>query len=146
MQLPKGITGFWSGDTEQPPFLDEKAFRQLCHTLARETGGTVTEMDTAAGGNFYFAGIRRYDDTVFVLQNRHFPYAAFARRGPSGRMAFTEQPEWLRLPEGTVCFLSPAQLEQDYRGLCGALGPEEQAQLRYWKPQTVGEILFNTWD
>ena len=89
MQLPKGITGFWSGDTEPPPFLDEKAFRQLCHTLARETGGTVTEMDTAAGGNFYFAGIRRYDDTVFVLQNRHFPYAAFARRGPSGRMVFT---------------------------------------------------------
>ncbi len=146
MQLPKGITGFWSGDTEPPPFLDEKAFRQLCHTLARETGGTVTEMNTAAGGNFYFAGIRRYDDTVFVLQNRHFPYAAFARRGPSGRMAFTEQPEWLRLPEGTVCFLSPAQLEQDCRGRCGALGLEEQEQLRYWKPQTVGEILFNTWD
>ena len=26
------------------------------------------------------------------------------------------------------------------------LGPEELEQIRCWDPQTVGEIIFNTWD
>ena len=55
-------------------------------------------------------------------------------------------PEWLRLPEGQVHFPSLTQLNQDWRGLCGELGPEELEQIHYWNPQTVGEIIFNTWD
>ena len=33
MMLPKGITGFWSVKTGAPPFLDEREFRRMCHTL-----------------------------------------------------------------------------------------------------------------
>lgn len=40
-------------------------------------------------------------------------------------------------------FLSLSELNH---GLCQELGPEELEQIRYWNPQTVGEILFNTWD
>lgn len=43
-------------------------------------------------------------------------------------------------------FLSPSGLNQDWRGLCGELSPEELEQIHYWNAQTVGEILFNTWD
>ena len=50
------------------------------------------------------------------------------------------------LTEGLVRFLSLAELNQDWRGLCRGLSPEELEQIRYWKPQTVGEIIFNTWD
>lgn len=145
--LPRGITGFWGADTEPPPFLDEKAFRQMCHALARKNGGTVTEVDTdTAARNFYLAEIRRYDASVFLLQNIHYPYAAFAKRDPSGGFVWTRKPEWLQLPEGQVYFLSPDELNQDWRGLCRELSPEEQEQIHYWNPQTVGEIIFNTWD
>ena len=132
---------------DPPPFLDEKAFLQMCHVLARESGGTVTEMDTdTAARNFYLAEIQRYDASVFLLQNIHYPYVAFARRDPSGGFIWTCQPEWLQLPEGSVYFLSPDELNQDWRGLCRELSPEEQAQIHYWNPRTVGEIIFNTWD
>ena len=30
--------------------------------------------------------------------------------------------------------------------MCGELAPEDLEQIRYWNPQTVGEIVFNTWD
>lgn len=50
------------------------------------------------------------------------------------------------MPEGPVRFLSLAELSQDWHGLCGELNPEEWEQIRYWNPQTVGEIIFNTWD
>lgn len=145
--LPRGITGFWGADTEQPPFLDEQAFRRMCHALARESGGTVAEVDTdTAARNFYLAEIRRYDASVFLLQNIHYPYTAFARKAPSGGFSWTSQPEWLRLPESPVRFMSPDELTQDWRGLCGELSPEELEQIRYWNPQSAGEIIFNIWD
>ena len=147
MLLPRGITGFWSVNANQPPFLDEKAFRRMCHALARENGGTVAEVDTdTASRNFYSAKLSRYDQSVFLLQNIHYPYAAFAQRDADGRFIFTGPPEWLRLPERTVRFLSPAELNQDWRNLCGELSPEELEQICYWNPKTVGEIIFNTWD
>ncbi|MDM8238767.1 hypothetical protein QUW63_06570 [Pseudoflavonifractor phocaeensis] len=119
----------------------------MCHALARENGGVVTEVDTdTAARNFYSAKLGWYDQSVFVLQNIHYPYIAFARRDASGRFILIAPPEWLQLPEGPVRFLSPSELNQDWRGLCGELSPEELEQICYWSPQTVGEIIFNTWD
>ena len=147
MKLSKGITGFWGVDTAPPPYLDEKAFRQMCYSIARENSGTVTELDTdTAPRNFYSAQIRQYDAVVFILQNIHYPYAAFAQRDAFGGFVLTSQPEWFRLLTGPVHFLSLAELNQDWHNLCGALSPEELEQIRYWRPQTVGEIIFNTWD
>lgn len=147
MILPRGITGFWSTETATPPHLDKKAFCQMCHSIAMENGGTVTELDTDTyPRNFYSAKLSRYDDTVFIFQNIHYPYAAFAGQDNSGGFALTSQPEWFRLPTGSVHFLSLAELNQDWHGLCGELNPEELEQIHYWKAQTVGEIIFNSWD
>lgn len=147
MILPRGITGFGSINTDPPLFLDEKAFCRMCHALAQENGGAVTEVDTdTAIRNFYSAKVSRYDQSVFLLQNIHYPYAAFAQRDASGRFVLTQQPEWIRLPESPVQFLRFDELNQDWRSLRGELSPEELEQIRYWNPQTVGEIIFNTWD
>lgn len=147
MILPRGITGFGSINTDPPLFLDEKAFCRMCHALAQENGGAVTEVDTdTAARNFYSAKLSRYDQSIFVLQNVHYPYVAFAQRDTSGGFIWISQPEWLQLPEGSVRFLSPSELTRDWHDLCGELSSEELEQIRYWNPQTVGEIVFNTWD
>ena len=147
MILPRGITGFGSINTDPPLFLDEKAFCRMCHALAQENGGAVTEVDTdTAIRNFYSAKLSRYDQSVFLLQNIHYPYAAFAQRDTSGGFIWISQPEWLQLPEGSVRFLSPSELTRDWHDLCGELSPEDLDQIHYWNPQTVGEIVFNTWD
>lgn len=147
MLLPRGITGFWNGNTAPPPFSDGEAFCQMCYSIALESGWMVTEVDTdTASRNFYSAKLSKYDQSVFVLQNVHYPYAVFAQQDDDGGYIFIGSPEWFQLPEGTVRFLSPAELNQDRSGLCGELSPEELEQIRYWKPQTVGEIVFNTWD
>ena len=126
MILPKGITGFWGTDTAPLPHLDEKAFFQMCHSIAMENGGTVTELDTDTyPRNFYSAKLSRYDDAVFILQNIHYPYAAFAQRDGFGGFVLTNQPEWFRLPTGSVHFLSLAELNQDWHNLCRELSLEE---------------------
>ena len=62
MTLSRGITGFWGVDTAPPPFWDEKAFRQMCCSIALENGGTVTELDAdTLPRNFYSAQIRHWD-------------------------------------------------------------------------------------
>ena len=145
--LPRGITGFWSVDAEPLPFLDEKVFRQMCHALARENGAAVSEVNTdTAARNFYYAGIQKYDAPVFILQNIYYPYAAFAQRDTADGFVLTDQPEWLQLPESSGHFLRVDALNQDWHSLCGELSPEELEQVRYWKAQTVGEIIFNHWD
>ena len=147
MILPKGITGFWGTDTAPLPHLVEKAFFQMCHSIAMENGGTVTELDTDTyPRNFYSAKLSRYDDAVFILQNIHYPYAAFAQRDGFGGFVLTNQPEWFRLPTGSVHFLSLAELNQDWHNLCRELSLEELEQIRYWRAQTIGEIIFNSWD
>ena len=147
MILPRGITGFWSANTAPLPLLDEKAFCQMCYSIALENGGTVTELDTDTyPRNFYSAKLSRHDQSVFVLQNIHYPYAAFAQRDASGRFVLTQQPEWLQLPESPVQFLCYDKLNQDWHSLRGELSPEELDQIHYWNLQTVGEIVFNTWD
>ena len=147
MILPRGVTGFWSVNAAPLPLLEEKAFCQMCYSIALENGGTVTELDTDTyPRNFYSVKLSRHDQSVFVLQNIHYPYAAFAQRDASGRFVLTQQPEWLQLPESPVQFLSFDELDQDWRSLRGELSPEELEQIYYWNPQTVGEIVFNTWD
>lgn len=42
--------------------------------------------------------------------------------------------------------LSLDELNQDWHSLCKELGQEELEQISFWRPQTVGEIIFNTWD
>lgn len=147
MILPKGITGFGGVDTAPPPHLDEKAFCQMCYSIAMENGGTVTELDTDTyPRNFYSAKLSRYDDAVFILQNIHYPYIAFAQCDAASRFVLISPPDWLQLSADPVRDLSPNELNQDWHGLCGELNPEELEQIRYWNPQTVGEIIFNTWD
>ena len=119
----------------------------MCHALARENGGVVTEVDTdTAARNFYSAKLSRYDQSVFILQNIHYPYIAFAQRDAASRFVLISPPDWLQLSADPVRDLSPNELNQDWHGLCGELNPEELEQIRYWNPQTVGEIIFNTWD
>ena len=113
MILPRGVTGFWSVNAAPLPLLDEKAFCQMCYSIALENGGTVTELDTDTyPRNFYSVKLSRHDQSVFVLQNIHYPYAAFAQRDASGRFVLTQQPEWIRLLESPVQFLRFDELNQ----------------------------------
>ena len=98
MILLRGISGFWDAKTQPPPLEDEKSFRQMGLMLARSNGGTVAEVDTdTTARSFYFAQICKYESSIFVLQNAHYPYAAFAQRDPFGGFTLTQQPKWLQL-------------------------------------------------
>lgn len=145
--LPVGITGFRGPKDPPLSILSEKDFRRMCHAIGRENGRPVTEVDTSiTGRNFYYGELGGQGAPVYLLQNIHYPCGAFARRDAFGTFTLVDRPAGFRLPEGCIHFLGLAQLNRDWHGLCEELGAEEWEQIRYWKPQTVGEIIFNHWD
>lgn len=143
--LPKGITGF--GDiTDLPaPPQDERRFRQFCHAFARAHQGRVNAFDLdLSGKSFYAAEIELGHRRFSLLGNAFYPWIAFAEPMEYAEITFVDAPFVLTAPD--VRLLTPDELRQDWRGCASRLGETEMKQIRYWKPQTVGEIVFNFWD
>ncbi len=146
--LPRGITGFCSIKDPAPlQAPDEKCFRRMCYEFARENHGRILEIDTGImARNFYFAKIQLGDSQLYLLQNICHPYIAFAESLEGERVVFADLPVRFGAFAGSVTLLTTSQLAQDWRPLSQDLGPAEVQQIHTWKPENVGEIVFNFWD
>lgn len=68
---------------------------------------------------------------------------------PEGRDFAIEDHEFFEFLEGNRLYTSVWYEDPDYREEVLVRDydtSEVQEQIRYWNPQTVGEIIFNTWD
>ncbi|NYF58605.1 hypothetical protein [Micromonospora purpureochromogenes] len=149
-RLPAGATGFGVRSTEPDGGL--RSFRTVCHHAARRTGGGVTSC--AAAGvtpSFHTAVVVRGDRAVAVLRHTVLPLVALARPRCAGDadVAFVDDATLAAaLAEVSgLRVLSVAQLHTPLSRVdLTALTAEEHAQLAYWKPETLGGLLFNFWD
>ncbi|MBB6350200.1 hypothetical protein FHU36_006772 [Nonomuraea muscovyensis] len=147
---PRGATGFRDQGTEQLPSMDPRVFASVCHQAARLVRGRVLEI-TPPGvtPDFHTAVIRSGELSAAVLGHMHLPYIALARV-PVGHVVFVD--DWSDLEvaltsSGTFRLLTRSELETpidliDTSYLDGA----ERRQIAYWKPETLGELMFNYWD
>ncbi|MFD6681777.1 hypothetical protein [Micromonospora parva] len=149
MKLPPGATGF-----NPPPGTqaDLRAFTAACHHAARAIDATVTDV-TPAGvtPNFHTVDIANGQHHIAVLRHTTLPFIAFARPHVDGdvTVTFVDHPDLA----AAITILADAQaltVEQLRTPLSqvdlSALDPHEHDQIGYWKPTTVGEMLFNFWD
>lgn len=119
----------------------------MCYEFARENHGRILEIDTGImARNFYFAKIQLGDSQLYLLQNICHPYIAFAESLEGERVVFADLPVRFGAFAGSVTLLTTSQLAQDWRPLSQDLGPAEVQQIHTWKPENVGEIVFNFWD
>ncbi|WP_320069258.1 hypothetical protein [Micromonospora sp. RTGN7] len=149
MKLPPGATGF------NPPFgdpVDLGAFTAVCHHAARAIEATVTSV-TPAGvtPNFHTIDITHAQHPIAVLRHIALPLIAFARPRAGGdvTITFVDHPALAaaitNLTDAPV--LTGVQLRAPLSQVdLSALDSHEHDQIGYWKPTTVGELLFNFWD
>jgi hypothetical protein len=151
MKLLPGATGF------NPPageHADLRRFTDICYHAARAIGGAVTGV-TPAGvtPNFHTVDITHghAQHHVEVLRHIALPLIAFARPAADGdlTMTFVDHGDLA----AALTSLTDAQIltvEQLRTPLArvdlSALDRHEHRQINYWKPDTVGELLFNFWD
>jgi hypothetical protein len=144
--LRRGIMGV---DTE--PKVDVRVFKAAVFAASHVTGSSVVATIPAEGviPNFHLAEISNFDRLFCVVCNRHFPVIAFAERPvamsgirPMDVPSFAEVMSNLGFEIATVVNLQrplvPSELE--------LLSKSERKAARYWKPKTVGQVVFNWWD
>ncbi|MBF6467509.1 hypothetical protein IU427_20305 [Nocardia beijingensis] len=134
-----------------------RAFRQACYDAARRTGGSVIEFRLPDGvtPNFYQAVIAYGDRHVAVVLLRDSAVLAIAEpraidpresASDSGPLTFHDAPELADAlaEQSGLEILTSSQLNGPFDS---ADWPEiDPDDVRYWKPQTLGEALFNFWD
>ncbi|MFR9770566.1 hypothetical protein [Nocardia sp. SC052] len=124
---------------------------------ARRTGGTVIEFRLAGNAtpNFHQGVIAYHDHHVAVVALRDSAVLAVADPRvidfddaaiESGPLTFIEAPDLVAALAEQSGFelLTTAELAQPFDA---AAWPElDRDDVRYWRPQTVGDALFNYWD
>ncbi|MFE2613671.1 hypothetical protein ACFXA2_08665 [Micromonospora chalcea] len=149
MKLPPGATGF-----NPPPGAqaDLRAFTAVCHHAARTNDATVIGV-TPAGvtPNFHTVDIADGQHHIAVLRHTTLPFIAFARPHANGdvTITFVDHPDLAaaltNLTDAQA--LTTEQLQTSLSQVdLSALSPHEHDQINYWKPTTLGELLFNFWD
>lgn len=153
LTLPRGITGFAASESPYTPATSLRAFTTVCHTVARRLHGrvvAVTGCDSQVTPNFHVAELCLRSGVFFVLCNAYHPWLA----------ATAKYPTWMEEPflySAELCsatesmsnfrFLQPDQLEQPLTlEALRTLSPDELSQFLYWKPERLGDVIFNFWD
>ncbi|NGY57906.1 hypothetical protein G7043_03050 [Lentzea sp. NEAU-D13] len=137
---------------------DVHNFRRACYAAARRTGGKVLEFRLADDviPNFH-QGLIAYDErTLAVACTRDSAMLAIAEprtidfvggTGESDPLTFADAPELLAalatlLPSSRVLILS--ELNGPFDATTWPhISPDD---IKYWRPGTLGEALFNYWD
>lgn len=155
MILLNGVTGFYSAN-QQPPSMDEKQFKQNCYSLISSMDGDVLSFQGAqAASNFFNAEAKLLNKHLHILLNAHYPFMAFACKVDYGKIIFYDEPELLKLFSPYYTVLGTDELNESVILKLGSrriiqndneLNDEELTQIAYWKPERMGDILFNYWD
>lgn len=150
-QLPAGITGF-TDRRELPIAVDREAFKSACHLIAGMDRGVVEHFDVdPLARNYSAATVRTKTDHLSVLCNALHPCLAFVRPASYGfrDLEFVAPVGLASLFAELTVFepLDSAWLNGTLEpSLLVALAPVERKQVEYWKPQRIGEVIFNCWD
>jgi hypothetical protein len=149
--LPEGVTGLLPHRDGSTSAVDLRDVSSLAYLTARLAGGRVITVSAAeATPNFHSAMITTGDQTFWIMVNEIHPLVAAATSISMGTIDFIDGAEHLRQ---AVALTPPFRLllavelsspgtEHDLANL----SPAERAQIRYWQPGRVGDIVFNYWD
>ncbi|PYI53390.1 hypothetical protein [Paenibacillus flagellatus] len=154
MLLIDGISGFPINELQR---VDSLQFKKLSYSLVNVAQGRLLSFEApCASNNFYKAELGWKDERVFLLLNASYPILAFASSieyfnikfidhslsndvessGCGFRVASaSELNENLALDERTLTVLNKNSLNQS-----------ELSQIFFWKPKTIGDVVFNFWD
>ncbi|MDY0408816.1 hypothetical protein ACFFIS_04275 [Virgibacillus soli] len=152
MLLRAGITGF------QPTIsIGESGFKTVCYSSFGSNGVDIVE-GLGSMKNFYECIIKLKNKRVHVLLNSHYPFVAFtsSREADEHNLPFINDIELSKTFNQYYKVLcleqlnEPLKYTQQGKNIIikneNTLHQDELKQLTYWKPKTVGEIVFNYWD
>jgi hypothetical protein len=156
MKLPNGITGFYEKHNE-PPMVDDKQFKQLCFNLIKNNGGRILEFnEPKENTNFFDVEVCIFNKHFHILLNAHYPIIAFASIVTFGEIDYLDEPQLniefspfytvLRKEELNESIIINTESKKYTLQIDNEMNSAELKQIAYWKPERIGDVIFNHWD
>ncbi|MBP2243269.1 hypothetical protein J2Z40_003868 [Cytobacillus eiseniae] len=153
--LLNGITGFYDRKEDEPPIMDSKEFKRFCFQIARLIGERVIFFTKPHYPSNYYEV--KLSNDLYILLNAHYPYIAFADFVEDSKVNFINDSSLHNACSAagyqvlTVADLhTPLKIAEKTGQLFvenrNSLNEAEIAQIKNWKPKTVGEVIYNCWD
>ncbi|MEV0599902.1 hypothetical protein AB0I82_11490 [Streptomyces sp. NPDC050315] len=151
MRLERGATGFWSHGDEPVAETDVTLLRSVCWEAARRIAGRVSESAFAGASSFHALTITSPSKTYDVLCHKNLSVVAFASAPlvPGQPLSgFGDPPPWADDLEvaGFRCLTVEDLRMPMSKVKVTELAEAELTQIRYWRPEVLGDLLFNWWD
>jgi hypothetical protein len=157
LKLPKGVTGFYNAKHNKPPTIDGNQFKQQCFSIIKRNNGKVLEfIELQFATNFLYVEVKVFNKHLHILLNEHYPFLAFASFVDFENIKFIDEPELLKQFSPFYKVLSIEELNEplyikESTGKIilendNELNSAELEQIAYWKPKSVGEVIYNFWD
>ncbi|ECW8277081.1 hypothetical protein F3250_12315, partial [Listeria monocytogenes] len=96
-----------------------------------------------------YAQVEILGNSLYILLNAHYPYLTFASAVELGNINFIENPFLYEQFAPFYKIIDAVELNSSFNQSMvkkADLNSAELEQLAYWKPETVGQIIFNYWD
>lgn len=148
MEIPYGITGFYTAGEKQPPEVDGKQFKEVCFGIVLKSNGKIIQFNTPEYPmNFYSVRVEISEKQFYILLNKHYPYLAFASEVSYGNITFIDMPVLYEqlIPQYTVLKTNQLSLPMKEFKENNSLNSAEISQID-WIHDKVGQVIFNYMD
>jgi hypothetical protein len=153
MIVRKGITSFFV-HRDIPEFRFD-CFHKIVTSFSKPMGYEIVEMkERGVTPNFHIATLKRQksrqDETISILGHASFSIIAFAEPLETCEIRFRDAFSIATrinvvFPNVTIATCEELSRKIEKSDL-EQLDRIEREQIKYWKPQTIGELAFNWWD
>lgn len=151
MRLPNGITGICVNSSTVFPKVEGKLLKRICYSSVFSVDGQIIHFSKPKYPvNFYSVKVKILEDTFYLLLNDNYPFIAFVSKiNELYGITFIDDP---MLTQKLAPYYQVLGTELLYTTLnleileMSALNPLEKQAIDYWKPKTIGDIIFNFWD
>lgn len=146
VKIPPHITGLKAIHLNSH---NENETRRIFYDVLRTCKFKIVEWIQPHYPKNFFEVIVIIDDKEFViLLHEFYPFLAFADKNVEGKLIFSfiDMPILESEFEAYYQVLSKAYLEKPFIPREHNLTEEELKDAKYWRPENIGEVIFNVWD
>ncbi|MDF2066764.1 hypothetical protein [Bacillus sp. Cr_A10] len=118
--------------------------------------GKILLVQPQVTANFFDVEAKIFNKHLHILLNVHYPFMAFAFDVEYGKIIFIDEPELFKQFSPFYNVLdtkelnAPVILRLDSKKSIvqndNEFNSDELKQIAYWKPERIGDIIFNYWD
>lgn len=146
MRLPMYITGLKSNSINLKK-MDGSLLKKLGFEIARKLNGEVVGyIQPSYPLNYFRLEIKIGENKKSILLHEYFPYVAIAIYENELQMHFLDEEDIMNELRPYYTVLETTFLNEPFNANSHDLSEIELKNVKHWRPDINGEVIFNCWD